>query len=135
VSDHALLSGVPVRARIAHSRWNELPEAGAAIVAATDILTLSPEAGVDAFVKQRQKPVRVLQGPSRNMTSAPCCASIAATSDASLRGERESYPGLPRGYFDVVASDVLASFRHQALADRREGPAGKLSPRASWKRG
>jgi homoserine O-succinyltransferase/O-acetyltransferase len=119
VSDHALLSGVPVRARIAHSRWNELPEQ-ALRSCGYDILTLSPEAGVDAFVKQRQSLFVFFQGHPEYDERA-LLREYRRDVGRFLRSERETYPGLPRGYFDVVASDVLASFRNQALADRREG--------------
>ncbi len=52
----------------------------------------------------------------------------------SLKRERETYPALPRGYFDDTALDVLASFREQALLERHEGlierfPAALLEAR------
>src|SRR6185437_13607398 len=37
-----------------------------------------------------------------------------------LRGERETCPPLPRGYFDDAAAARLADFAAQARADRRE---------------
>jgi homoserine O-succinyltransferase len=37
-----------------------------------------------------------------------------------LRGERASYPPLPRDYFDESTARRLIEFRRRALADRRE---------------
>jgi homoserine O-succinyltransferase/O-acetyltransferase len=37
-----------------------------------------------------------------------------------LRGERETYPSMPEGYFDPVATKALTDFKKKALDDRRE---------------
>ena len=37
-----------------------------------------------------------------------------------LRGERDSYPQMPRQYFDPGTADILNAFRARALVDRRE---------------
>jgi homoserine O-succinyltransferase len=37
-----------------------------------------------------------------------------------LRGERETYPIFPHGYFDAAASEALNAYRQRAIADRRE---------------
>src|SRR5204863_7865302 len=37
-----------------------------------------------------------------------------------LRGERETYPPMPRGYFDAATTRALAALRARALVDRRE---------------
>jgi homoserine O-succinyltransferase len=118
VSEHALLAGVPVRARIAHSRWNELPEEALRSSGYT-ILTLSPEAGVDAFIRQRQSLFVFFQGHPEYDERA-LLREYRRDIGRFLRREREAYPGLPRGYFDVAASDLLAAFRDRALAERRE---------------
>src|SRR2546422_8537495 len=35
-----------------------------------------------------------------------------------LKGERETYPAMPQGYFDAKATDCLAAFRERALLQR-----------------
>jgi len=35
-----------------------------------------------------------------------------------LRGERDSYPQMPKGYFDGQTADMLNAFRARALVDR-----------------
>ena len=37
-----------------------------------------------------------------------------------LRRERETYPPMPRGYFDEDTVDALTAVRERALSDRRE---------------
>src|SRR5260370_1258400 len=98
VSDHVLLAGVPVRARIAHSRWNELPEHALKSCGYT-ILTQSPEAGVDAFVKQRQSLFVFFQGHPEYDERA-LLREYRRDIGRFLRGERESSPALPRRHFD-----------------------------------
>ena len=37
-----------------------------------------------------------------------------------LRLERETYPSMPKGYFDAVSSRLVTEFRDVVLSDRRE---------------
>jgi homoserine O-succinyltransferase len=37
-----------------------------------------------------------------------------------LRGERETYPSMPKGYFDATSANLLTDFRDSVLSDRRE---------------
>src|SRR6202035_4248256 len=37
-----------------------------------------------------------------------------------LGGERETYPSMPRGYFDTATTKCLAGFRENALSHPRE---------------
>jgi homoserine O-succinyltransferase len=132
VSDHPLMAGVPARVRIPHSRCNELPEQALRSCGYT-ILTRSPEAGVDAFVKQRKSLFVYFQGHPEYDERA-LLREYRRDIGRFLRGERETYPILPRGYFDDVAADVLAAFRNEAQRDRREAlldrlPAGFLEAR------
>jgi homoserine O-succinyltransferase len=118
ISDHPLLTGVPARVRIAHSRCNELPEPALRSCDYT-ILTRSPEAGIDAFVKQSKSLFVFFQGHPEYDERA-LLREYRRDIGRFLRRERETYPTLPRGYFDDVAADVLAGFRNEALSDRRE---------------
>jgi homoserine O-succinyltransferase len=132
VSDHPLMAGVPARVRIPHSRCNELPEQALRSCGYT-ILTRSPEAGVDAFVKQRKSLFVYFQGHPEYDERA-LLREYRRDIGRFLRRERETYPILPRGYFDDVAADVLAAFRNEAQRDRRGAlldslPAGFLEAR------
>jgi homoserine O-succinyltransferase len=119
VSDHPLTAGIPARIRIPHSRCNELPEPSLAACGYT-ILTRSPEAGVDAFVKQRDSLFVFFQGHPEYDERA-LLREYRRDIGRFLRRERETYPGLPRGYFDDVSANVLAAYRELALLERREG--------------
>jgi homoserine O-succinyltransferase len=117
-SDHPLMAGVPPRVRIPHSRCNELPEQPLRSSGYT-ILTHSPEAGVDAFAKHGKSLFVFFQGHPEYDERA-LLREYRRDIARFLRRERETYPALPRGYFDDVAADVLAAFRNEALHDRRE---------------
>jgi homoserine O-succinyltransferase len=118
-SDHPLTAGLPTRIRIAHSRCNELLEQ-ALTSCDYSILTRSPEAGVDAFVKQGKSLFVFFQGHPEYDERA-LLREYRRDVGRYLRRERETYPNMPRGYFDQAATDALAAFCETALLDRREG--------------
>jgi len=118
VSAHPLMAGLPPRVRIPHSRYNELSEQDLSS-GGYAILTHSPEAGVDTFVKHEKSLLVLFQGHPEYDERA-LLREHRRDVGRFLRGEREIYPVLPQGYFDDVAADVLAAFRNEALRDRRE---------------
>jgi homoserine O-succinyltransferase/O-acetyltransferase len=118
VSPHPLLTGVPAGIRIAHSRCNELQEEALAACNYT-ILTRSSEAGIDAFVKQRKSLFVFFQGHPEYDQRA-LLREYRRDIGRFLRGERETYPAMPRGYFDPVAADALARFQERAVFEPRE---------------
>ncbi len=134
VVDHPLLTGIPSPMRIAHSRCNELEER-ALTSRGYAILTRSPEAGVDAFVKEGTSLFVCFQGHPEYDQDA-LLREYRRDVGRYLRRERETYPVTPHGYFDEAAADRLAAFREEALRDRREGlldgfPIGALEARLS----
>lgn len=118
VSDHPLMDGMPPRLRIAHSRWNELPEDELQARHYT-ILTRSVEAGVDAFAKGGKSLSLFFQGHPEYDERA-LLREYRRDVRRYLRRERDAYPLLPQGYFDAGAAFVLDGFRERALTDRRE---------------
>ncbi len=62
-TEHPLTSATPSRFRLPHSRWNGAPEEDLA-ACGYSVLTRSADAGVDTFIKQRKKTLRLLPGPS-----------------------------------------------------------------------
>ena len=118
VADHPLTAGVPSRLSMPHSRWNDIPEE-ALTASGYRVLTRSTEAGVDAFVKQRQSLFVFFQGhPEYEATTL--LLEYRRDLGRFLRGERETYPRLPRGYFDDETVETLIALRARALSDRRE---------------
>jgi len=118
VADHPLTAGAPARVPMPHSRWNELP-ADDLTRRGCRVLTRSDEAGVDMFVKQRNSLFVFFQGhPEYDATTL----SLEYRRDIGrfLRGERETYPPMPHGYFDETTTQALTALRERALVDRRE---------------
>ena len=105
--------------RFPHSRWNEVRE-NELIAAGYVVLTKSVEAGVDLFVKKKQKSLFVHFQGHPEYGAYTLAKEYRRDVKRFLRAERPSYPSLPDGYFDEAASQLLNSFRANALLDRRE---------------
>jgi homoserine O-succinyltransferase len=117
VSDHPLTAAAPRRLRMPHSRWNEIPEE-ALLACGYRVLTRSEDAGVDAFVKQRKSLFVFFQGhPEYDATTL--LLEYRRDIGRFLRGESDTYPAMPQGYFDGETGSALTALRERALADRR----------------
>jgi homoserine O-succinyltransferase/O-acetyltransferase len=118
VADHPLTAGAPAHVPMPHSRWNELP-ADDLTQRGCRVLTCSDEAGVDMFVKQRNSLFVFFQGhPEYDATTL--LLEYRRDIGRFLRGERETYPPMPHGYFDAATTEALTALRERALVDRRE---------------
>jgi len=118
VSDHPLTAGVPSRLQMPHSRWNDIPE-DALTSRGYRVLTRSDTAGVDAFVRQRKSLFVFFQGHPEYEANT-LLLEYRRDIGRFLRRERETYPTMPRGYFDEETVDALTAVQERALADRRE---------------
>src|SRR5438876_8343668 len=118
VSDHPLTASAPSRLRMPHSRWNEIPEE-ALMACGYRVLTRSEDAGVDAFVKQRKSLFVFFQGHPE-YDAVTLLLEYRRDIGRFLRGERDTYPPLPHGYFDPEPIEALTALRERALMDRRE---------------
>jgi homoserine O-succinyltransferase len=135
-SDHQLMAGVPSLLQTPHSRWNDVSEKEL-----TDcgyrVLTRAKDGSVDTFVKQRKSLMVCFQGHPE-YESDTLLLEYRRDVGRYLRRERETYPGLPEGYFDCDAADALTTLQQRALSDRdgellRDFPAvqpGKRGPNA-----
>ena len=118
VSDHPLMAAAPSRLPMPHSRWNDLPE-DALTSSGYRVLTRSEHAGVDAFVKQRKSLFVFFQGhPEYEATTL--LLEYRRDIRRFLQRERETYPPLPRSYFDDDTVAALTALRERARSDRRE---------------
>ena len=117
-SDHRLLRGLPARIPTPHSRWNAIPE-DALVSSGYRILSKSNEAGVDMFLKERKSLFLFFQGHPE-YDADTLLREYRRDIGRFLRGERESYPEVPNGYFDKPTTDMLDGFRARALVDRRD---------------
>ena len=114
----ALTLALPASFKVAHSRWNRVP-ADALGEKGYRILTESAEAGVELFAKQRRNLLVFFQGHPEYDTQT-LGREYLRDVRRYLSGERESYPEVPRGYFNATEKELLDRFRARALKDRDE---------------
>ena len=117
VADHPLTAAAPSRLQMPHSRWNDVPE-DALLACGYRVLTRS-DAGIDAFVKQRNSLFVFFQGHPE-YDAVTLLLEYRRDIGRFLRGERDTYPPMPHGYFDDGLVEALTSLRARALSDRRE---------------
>src|SRR5579871_237575 len=118
-ADHPLIAGLAAPSRFPHSRWNEVRDY-ALVARGYEILDKSPDAGVNLFVKRKQRSLFVhFQGHPEYFTRT-LLKEFRRDVRRFLTRERETYPTEPRGYFDSEASQLLNEFRQTAEANRQE---------------
>ena len=113
---HPITVGAPSGWRIPHSRYNGLPM-DILMSRGYLILSTSPDVGADMFVKQRRSLFLFLQGHPEYDAGA-LLREYRRDVGRFLAGERDSYPEMPRGYFDDDAASAFAAFRQKALQNR-----------------
>jgi homoserine O-succinyltransferase len=118
VSDHPLTAAAPRRLQMPQSRWNEVPEE-ALLACGYRVLTRSEDAGVDAFVKKRKSLFVFFQGHPE-YDAITLLLEYRRDIGRFLRGERDTYPPMPHGYFDADTVEALTALQQRALWDRRE---------------
>src|SRR5271163_4410672 len=119
VACHELTNGGAERVRFPHSRWNEV-RADALTASGYLVLTQSAEGGVDSFVKKKKQSLFVHFQGHPEYSAETLLKEYRRDIKRFLRGERDTYPSKPKGYFDAAATRVLTDFRELALSDRRE---------------
>lgn len=117
--DHPLVSGIQGALRLPHSRWNEV-RASELSAAEYNVLTSSPLAGVDVFVKKMRQSLFLHFQGHPEYGPETLFKEYRRDIKRFLRGERETFPTMPHGYFDQRSAEILEIFRKQALADRSE---------------
>jgi homoserine O-succinyltransferase len=117
-SVHQLTTGIPAPLKVPHSRWNDLPE-DELERCGYRVLMRSKDAGVDTFIKQRSSLFVFLQGHPEYEANA-LLLEYRRDVGRFLRGERDTYPQLPHGYFDQSTIDALAQIHERAMSDRCE---------------
>jgi len=118
MSDHWLIQDQSSPILTPHSRWNEIPE-DALVSSGYRVLSKSIAAGVDMFVKERKSLFLFFQGHPE-YDADTMLREYRRDVGRFLRGERQTYPQMPRQYFDQATTNTLNAFRERALVDRRE---------------
>jgi homoserine O-succinyltransferase/O-acetyltransferase len=119
LDSHPLIQKVSNPTRNPHSRWNELKEADLQ-ECGYSVLTKSPEAGVDLFVKQKHKSLFVHFQGHPEYGGLTLLKEYRRDIRRYLRHERETYPSGPRGYFDESAIRLLEDFEQAAKRQQSE---------------
>jgi homoserine O-succinyltransferase len=116
VADHAILSDAPAQWCVPHSRYNDLPEKD---LVARDyrIMSRSPEVGADMFIRQGRSLSIYLQGHPEYDREALFREYRRDIREFVARA-RDSYPEMPRGYFDAPTAAEFEEFRSRTLRDR-----------------
>jgi homoserine O-succinyltransferase len=135
-ADHQLTSVTAERIRFPHSRWNEV-RADALTACGYTVLTQSPEGGVDSFLKKKKRSLFVHFQGHPEYGAQTLLKEYRRDVKRFLRRERETYPSMPKGYFDAATVRLLTDFRDVVLSDRREElmvrfPEGRGSLEKSW---
>ena len=117
VDDHWLTENVPSPLKVSHSRYNALRK-NDLTARGYQVLTESPEAGVDIFAKPLRSHFIFFQGhPEYDALSLQ--REYLRDITRFIGGERDTYPAIPSGYFDVETEGRLAGFQKRACAERR----------------
>jgi homoserine O-succinyltransferase len=115
-ADHVLVSNAPAQWCVPHSRYNDLPQEE---LVARDyrVVSKSPEAGADMFIRQGKSLSIYLQGHPEYDVEA-LFREYRRDIRAFVARERDSYPEMPRGYFDDQTAAEFEKFRQRTLRDR-----------------
>src|SRR5215469_2940761 len=137
-SAHELLAGIQSPPHVPHSRWNDIPAEQLAERGYT-ALTRSADGGVDAFIRQRRSLFLFFQGHPEYQSDT-LLLEYRRDIGRFVKGERDDYPGLPKGYFDRETEDLLAAVRERIVSERCENslvhfPTALLSTKvqATWR--
>ena len=117
--DHPLTSGTEEKIRLPHSRWNEV-KAEALAACGYSVVTQSAEGGVDSFVKKKKRSLFLHFQGHPEYGAGTLLKEYQRDVKRFTRGERETYPSMPKGYFDVASAKLVTAFRNVVLSDRRE---------------
>ncbi len=127
VADHPILADVPSQWRVPHSRYNGLPE-DRLVSTGYRLLSRSPEAGADIFVKERGGLFVFLNGHPEYHDEA-LFREFRRDVIRFLSGKQDSYPELPKSYFDEDTTRQLEAFRRRAVQNPNVELAAELPAR------
>ncbi len=115
---HRLMAGTASRFKLPHSRWNGISEAEL-VASGYSVLTSSPEAGVDIFIKRYKSLFVFFQGHPEYEADT-LLREYRRDVSRYVRGETDAYPSLPQSYFDEDTAQALTALRAQAIRQRNE---------------
>jgi homoserine O-succinyltransferase/O-acetyltransferase len=117
--DHQFTSGAGERVRFPHSRWNEV-QGGVLTACGYRVLMQSSDGGVDSFVKKKKRSLFLHFQGHPEYGAQTLLKEYRRDIRRFLKRERDTYPSMPKGYFDAAHNKVLGDFQEAALANPRE---------------
>ena len=124
-SDHPLTTDAPSSFKLPHSRWNGISE-DALTSCGYSVLTRSADVGVDTFTKQHKSLFVFFQGHPE-YESNTLLLEYRRDVGRYLRGETNTYPLMPRGYFDEATVFTLKALQSRSTSGAREELLTELS--------
>ncbi len=118
VSDDSLLRGIPPGLTMPHSRWNGVAEQDLS-AHGYRVLTRTPDAEVDIFIKQENSLFVFFQGHPEYATDT-LLREYRRDIGRFLRHQTKAYPNLPRGYFERADEKAFASIEENAAVLHRD---------------
>lgn len=131
-TEHSLTSKTGDVVRFPHSRWNEVRTQDLK-ACGYSILTQSAHAGVDCFVKRKKNSLFVHFQGHPEYGEHTLLKEYRRDIKRFLRGERETYPTMPAGYFDSQTASLLDQFCQRALNDRTGSAADDFPEKSVMK--
>jgi homoserine O-succinyltransferase/O-acetyltransferase len=123
--DHPLLHGLAPTIQTPHSRYNEVQEEDLRR-AGYRVLTRSPQAGVDLFVKERGTSLFVFFQGHPEYEGTALLREYRRDVLRFLHGAYDEYPAIPQNVLDPVLESELMRFAARAKARRRPDLASEL---------
>ncbi len=117
---HPLLNGTGEAMRFPHSRWNEV-RADELTEAGYTVLTVSADGGVDTFLKKRKRSLFLHFQGHPEYGAETLLKEYRRDIRRFINNERETYPTMPRGYFDPAGEKLVSEFRKMVLTNPRDG--------------
>jgi homoserine O-succinyltransferase/O-acetyltransferase len=116
VSDHRLTTGLSPHLQMPHSRWNSVAEEEL-MASGYSVLTRTADAGVDTFLKQENSLFVFFQGHPEYEPDT-LLREYRRDVGRYLRYQANTYPSIPRDYFDRSTEDALAALPEEARSRR-----------------
>jgi len=117
--NHPFVTGISGPVRFPHSRWNEV-KAEELVASGYTLLTQAADGGVDTFVKKKAQSLFLHFQGHPEYEAETLLKEYRRDIRRFLTKERETYPTMPRGYFDASAEKTLTDFRELVLREPRE---------------
>jgi homoserine O-succinyltransferase len=102
-----------------HSRWNEV-QADDLLACGYTVLTQSADGGVDSFTKKKKRSLFVHFQGHPEYDAHTLLKEYRRDIKRYVRAERETYPSMPKGYFDAPSARLVTEFCDVVLSNRRE---------------